>query len=307
MTFGHVSAAKTIKRLSHVDRIIHLIGFLWILLTGIVVAYPLLYTLACSVSDPLAIIQGRVSVFPVGFNLDAYKAALSYDLIPRGFLNSLLYVIGCTTLSQTLIILAAYPMSRKDLPGRKLIQTFFVITMFFGGGLIPNFLLMRDLGLVGSPMAIIVGAGFSCWGMIVFKTYLMHNVPESLLDSAKMDGCGDARFLVSFVLPLSVPIIAVQVLGSAVGTWNGYFNAMIYLDKPETFPFALVLRQILFITQIPQQMLDSLDATQVAAMEQFYIKVRFAILIIGAAPMMVLYPFIQKFFIRGMLMGSVKE
>jgi ABC-type glycerol-3-phosphate transport system permease component len=302
-----MSVAQTIKKLSHADKIVNLVGFLWILISGLLVLYPLIFTVSSSFSSPDAIAAGKVVLLPVGFNIDAYKGVLSYPMIASGFINSIFYVAGATVVSVTLMLLASYPLSRTDLPGRKIFQTFFIITMFFSGGLIPTYLVYRDLHLVGSPMALIIGVGFSVWGMVVCRTYFKSSIPSGLLDAAHIDGCGDIRFFFTIALPLAIPVIAVQVLNSAVGTWNAYFQGMLYLSKPEHFPFALVLRQILFVAQIPQTMLDMMDPSQALAAQNFYLKVRYAIIVVGAVPMMVLYPFIQKYFIKGMLIGSLKE
>jgi ABC-type glycerol-3-phosphate transport system permease component len=239
--------------------------------------------------------------------LYAYEGAFNHPLLLSGFLNSILYVAGGTAVAVSLIALAAYPLSRRDFPDRKFFQTFFVITMFFSGGLIPSYLLMRSLHLVGSRWALIVGVGFSCYNMIIVKTYFQTSIPGGHLDAAHIDGCRDLQFFFRFGLPLSMPVIAVMVLFNAVGIWNSYFNGMLYLTDSSMFNFQQVLRDILFIANMSQEQLTRMDPNEVAERLNLMYQLRYAILVIGALPMMVLYPFIQKYFIRGMMIGSLKE
>jgi len=243
----------------------------------------------------------------VDFSLAAYRAVYNYPLLRSGFLNSLIYVAGGTTVAVSIIILAAYPLSRKDLPLRKFFQTFFLITMFFSGGMIPSYLLMRNLGLIGSRWALIIGAGFSCYYMIIVKTYFQSSLPLDILDAAHIDGCGDIRFFFTIALPLAIPVIAVIVLFEAVSIWNSYMSGMLYLTKPITFNFQMILRDILFVAQMPAEILAQMDSDRIENMQNILQQLRYAVLVIGALPMMLLYPFIQKYFIRGMMLGSLKE
>jgi multiple sugar transport system permease protein/putative aldouronate transport system permease protein len=293
--------------LSSQDKVFHLVCNFWLFVSGLLVLYPLIYVAACSFSETNAILTGRVVLWPVNFTLNAYKGVLEHSLIISGFLNSLLYVAGGSVVAVSLIVLAAYPLSRRDFPDRKLFQTFFVITMFFGGGLIPSYLLMRNLHLVGTRWALIVGVGFSCYNMIIVKTYFRTSIPAGLLDAAHIDGCRDIQFFFLFALPLSVPVIAVMVLFNAVGIWNSYFSGMLYLTEPRSFNFQQVLREILFIANVPADQLAHMDPQEVAERLDLMHQLRYAVLVVGAFPMMILYPFIQKYFIRGMMIGSLKE
>jgi ABC-type glycerol-3-phosphate transport system permease component len=261
----------------------------------------------CSLSSTTAILQGRVILWPVEFSLDAYGAIFRYQLLVQSFFNSLLYVAGGTTVAVSLLLMAAYPLSRRDLPGRKFLQTLFLIIMFFSGGIIPNYLLMRNLHLVGSRWALIVGFMFSCYNMIIVKSYFQNSLPLGLLDAAHVDGCNDLRFFFSIAIPLAKPVIAVMVLFNAVGIWNGYFSGMLYLTKTYTYSFQMVLRDILFVAQMPSDMLAAMDTDTVAAMQNLLQQLRYSVLMVGMLPMMILYPFIQKYFIRGMMIGSLKE
>jgi multiple sugar transport system permease protein/putative aldouronate transport system permease protein len=293
--------------LSSQDRMFHFTGTCWLVFSGLLILYPLIYVLACSFSDTEAVLGGRVFLWPVNITVNAYRNVFRHALLRSSFVNSLFYVAGGTVAGVGLTLLAAYPMSRKDLPHRKFFQTFFVITMFFSGGLIPFYLLMRNLHLVGSRWALIVGVGFSCYNMIIVKTYFQTSLPAGLLDAAHIDGCRDIRFFFTFALPLSTPVIAVMVLFYAVGIWNSYFNAMIFLSKPETYNFQQILRDILFIASAPREMISNMSPEEVASRLDQLTQLRYAVLVVGALPMMFLYPFIQKYFIRGMMIGSLKE
>jgi len=258
-------------------------------------------------SSPVSIAIGKVVLLPVDFNISSYKAVLNHPLLRSGFVNSLFYVAGGTTVAVSLILLCSYPLSRRELPDRKFFLAFFIITMFFSGGLVPSYMLMRNLGLVGSRWALVIGAGFSCYNMIIVKTYFQNNLPSTLLDAAHIDGCGDVRFFFSFAIPLAVPVIAVMILFNAVGIWNGYFSGMLYLTRSNTYNFQMVLRDILFISQMPADTVAIIDPLGLAALTELYQQLRYAVLVVGAMPMMVLYPFIQQYFIRGIMIGSLKE
>jgi multiple sugar transport system permease protein/putative aldouronate transport system permease protein len=208
--------------LSSSDKVFHLVCSSWLVVSGLIVLYPLIYVVSCSFSNTNAILTGKVFLWPVDISWHAYKRVFEHPLILPSFFNSLLYVAGGSVVAVSLILLAAYPLSRRDFPDRKFFQTFFVITMFFGGGLIPSYLLMRNLHLVGTRWALIVGVGFSCYNMIIVKTYFQTSVPGGLLDAAHIDGCRDLHFFFLFALPLSVPVIAVMILFNAVGIWNSY-------------------------------------------------------------------------------------
>ena len=292
-------------KLAKADYIFQISCFTFLGIAGLIVLYPLVYVISSSFSSTTAVATGQVILWPVGFNLTSYSVVLRQGMLRTGFFNSLFYVAGGTIVRVSLILLAAYPLSRKDFPARKFFLGFFVITMFFSGGLIPTYMLMRNLGLVGSRWALVVGAGFSCYFMIIVKTYLQNNIPSSILDAAHIDGCGDIAFFFLFALPLAVPVIAVMVLFNSVGIWNSYFGAMIYLTRPNTFSFQLVLRDILFASRMTRDMWG--DSDEFVSLSGLYQQIRYSVLVIGAFPMMVLYPFIQKFFIKGLMIGSLKE
>jgi multiple sugar transport system permease protein/putative aldouronate transport system permease protein len=295
------------KHKSHSDMAFYILCNSYLILAGLIVLYPLVYCVACSFSATEAIFQGKVILWPVGFTLNSYKAVMTYSLLPTGFFNSLFYVAGGTTVAIVLLLLAAYPLSRKDLWGRKFFIVYFVIIMFFSGGIIPNYILMSKLNLIGSRWSQVLAFMFSCYNMIIVKSYFQSSLPAGILDAAHIDGCGDIRFFFTIALPLAVPVIAVMVLFNAVGIWNSYFSAMMYLTTPNTYNFQLVLRNLLFIVTMPDTMLVALDPTRMYELLNLAEQLKYSVLVVGALPMMILYPFIQKYFIRGMLIGSLKE
>jgi ABC-type glycerol-3-phosphate transport system permease component len=298
---------KALKRLSFPDKAFHIICFFWLAVAGISVAYPLIYIVACSLSSTSAIVQGKVFLWPVDISAASYRAVLEYPLLRVGFFNSIFYAAGSTVVAVSMLFLAAYPMSRQDMPDRKILLTFFVITMYFSGGIIPSYMLMRNLGLLGSRWALVIGAGFSCYNMIIVKSYFQSSVPLGLLDAAHIDGCGDVQFFFRIALPLATPIIAVMVLFNVVSSWNSYFSGMLYLSKSSTFNFQMILRDILFIEQMPPEMLMAMDPERLVEMQNLLQQLRYSVLVAGALPMMILYPFIQRYFIRGIMIGSLKE
>lgn len=294
-------------RMSFPDKLFHLLNITVLSLFGIIILLPLLYTLSCSLSSTQAITENRVFLWPVDFTLDSYCAVLSYSLIVSGFLNSLLYTLCGTVVAVALLLLAAYPLSRRDLPGRNFFLFFFMVTMFFNGGTIPNYMLMQNLHLNGTRAGMAVAFLFSCYNMVIVKSYFQGSLAQDLLDAAHIDGCNDLHFFFKIAIPLAKPVISVMVLFNAVSIWNSYFNALLYLTDPQMYPLQMILRDILFIAQMPQEIASSMDQSVVQSMQNLLEQLRYAVLVIGALPMMLLYPFIQKYFIKGMMIGSLKE
>lgn len=303
----HTGFFKQIKRESKSDRFFYFFNILYLSIAGIVVLYPLLYSLACSFSSTDAIIQGRVVLWPVDFTLDSYKAVLQYGMIGTGFINSIVYCIGATVTSVVLLLLAAYPLSRRDLPGKKGLTYFFVVTMFFNGGIIPNYILMSQLNLIGSRWSLIIAFMFSCYNMIIVKSYFQTSIPQGLLDAAHIDGCNDFLFFLKIAIPLAKPVIAVMVLFNMVSNWNGYFRALLYLTDPETFSLQQVLRSILFVASMPSEIVSAVGDSNIQSLQNLLEQLRYAVLMVGMIPMMLVYPFVQKFFVKGMMIGSLKE
>ena len=288
-----------------VDKLTYAVNYFLLALFLIIVLYPFVYIISCSFSSGQALISGKVTLFPVDPTLDGYRAILEYRDIWTGFANSFLYTISGTLIGLVLTILAAYPLSRSSLVGRKPIMMLFLFTMLFNGGLVPNYMLILNLGLMNTIWAVILPMTLSAYNVIVARTLFISSIPNELHESAELDGCGEFRFLISIVLPLSKAIMAVLVLWIAIGIWNSYFNPMIYLNDKKKYPLQLILREILLMANV--------DFTKAAANPELYYKnqqlseiLRYGTIIISALPLMILYPFIQKYFVQGVMIGSVK-
>jgi len=269
----------------------------------VIVLYPLLFTVSASFSDPSKVLNGQVWLLPKGANIEAYANILKNDKIWSGYGNSILYTVVGTVINIVLTTLAAYPLSRPDLPLRNGIMVLITLTMFFGGGLIPVYLLVRDLGMVDTMWALIVPGAIATYNLIVMRTYFQSSIPWELQEAAHMDGCSNWRLLVSIILPLSKPILAVMVLFYAVGHWNSFFNALIYIRDEAKYPLQLVLREILLISQSAQ-----IDGGSVGLEKQILLaeSIKFAVIIVSSLPVLIMYPFVQKHFVKGVMIGSIK-
>ncbi|MCM3699511.1 carbohydrate ABC transporter permease [Paenibacillus macerans] len=268
----------------------------------VIVLYPLLFVVSASFSDPAKVLGGEVWLLPKGVTLDAYANILDNDKIWRGYANSILYTAVGTFVNIVMTLLAAYPLSRPDLPLRKGLMLIVTLTMFFSGGLIPAYLLVKDLGMVDTMWALIVPGAISTYNLIVMRTYFQSSIPWELQEAAHMDGCSNWRLLVSIILPLSKPILAVMVLFYAVGHWNSFFNALIYIRSEELYPLQLVLREILLISQS-----DAVDG--LVGMEDKVLlaeSIKYAVIIVSSLPVLIMYPFVQRHFVKGVMIGSIK-
>ncbi|MCL2834249.1 MAG: carbohydrate ABC transporter permease [Treponema sp.] len=275
-----------------------------LLLVMLVVLYPLVYIVSASFSSSLAVTQGRVWLWPVKPTLDGYTAVFRSPAIPRGFINSLYVMCVGTVINVIMTIALAYPMSRKDLYGRNIFMGIITFTMLFSGGLIPSFLLVRSLGMYNTYWAIIIPGAVGVYNMIVARTYFQTNIPQDLLEAAVIEGSSDFYFMRRIVIPLSAPIIAVLCMFYAVGHWNSYFSAMIYLRDPAKRTLQLVLRDILIVNVLNEDMLR--DAETQAKMEGLAQLLKYSLMVIASVPMLVMYPFIQKHFIKGIMVGAIK-
>jgi multiple sugar transport system permease protein/putative aldouronate transport system permease protein len=287
------------------DRLFNIINSAIVSAFFAVVLGPILFVLAASFSDALAVIQGKVWFWPVDFNVEGYKAVFRHPLILSGFANSFFYVFAGTTVNVVLTVLAAYPLSRKDFIDRHLFMGLFVFTIMFNGGLIPTYLLVKGLGLIDTRAALIFPLAIGAWNVIITRTYFLHTIPDELLEAAQMDGCRDLRFLWTVVLPLSGPIIAVITLFYAVQHWNQFFQALLYLKDQAKFPLQIILREILVENQVASEMTD-MDVESLLLRQQLRELLKYSLIIVASAPMLILYPFIQKHFVKGIMIGSLK-
>jgi putative aldouronate transport system permease protein len=279
------------------------VNLLLILLFLVVILYPLVFVVSASISSPDAVISGKVWLWPVQPTLDGYAAVFKHKLIWSSFRNSVFYTVAGTFLSVVLTIAAAYPLSRRDLFGKNWFMLLFVFTTMFSGGLIPSYLLVKDLGMLNTVWAMIIPSAMSVFNIIITRTYFKTTLPDEMLEAAQIDGCNDFRYVFSIVLQLSGPIIAVVALYSAVGYWNQYFNGLLYLDSQKLYPLQLVLREILVQNEVDASMLDM---KEIAAQEGLRALLKYSLIVVSSLPLLLVYPFVQKYFIKGVMIGSLK-
>jgi putative aldouronate transport system permease protein len=298
------SAAHQATKETGVDRVFTITNYVILFLFLIAVAYPLIFVVSASFSSPSAVTAGDVWLWPVDLSMDGYDAVFKSDRIWVGFRNSLFYAVAGTLLSVVLTILAAYPLSRRDFAGRNIVMFFFVFTLLFGGGLIPTYLVVKQTGLLNTVWAMIIPSALSVYNVIITRTFFQATIPDELLEAAQMDGCSDFRFVRDVVIPLSGPIIAVNALFYAVGQWNKFFDALIYLTNPDLFPLQLVLREILVQENYDPATMQ--DITEMFRRQELARVLKYALIVVATAPVLAIYPFVQKHFVRGVLIGSLK-
>lgn len=286
------------------DRVFNGVVYLFLALCLLVVAYPLVFVVSASFSSPQAVVSGRVWLFPVDPTLIAYKAIFSNSQIVTGYYNSLIYAAGGMVVNLVFTVLAAYPLSRKQLYGRSVFMGIFVFTMLFSGGLIPTYLVVGWVGIMNTRWAMIIPSALSVWNVVLVRTYFQSNVPEELYQSAELDGCSIYRMLWVIVIPLSGPILAVIALYCAVSSWNSYFDAYIYLSRNKLFPLQIVLRNILIMNQIDPSMV--VDVREISRRQGMINLLKYSVIVVASLPLLILYPFVQKYFIKGILIGSLK-
>ncbi len=286
------------------DKLFYLFNYTILILLAAIVIYPLYFIVIASISSPDAIFNGEVYFFPVQVTLEGYARLFKESLIWTGYLNTIIYTVLGTAFNLILTIPAGWALSRNELPFRKAITWFLVITMFFGGGLIPYYLLVAKLGLINNPLSMIILGGVSVWNVFVVKSYFKDNIPTELLEAAKLDGCGEFKTFFHVVLPLAKPIIAVMILFYAVGHWNSYFDALIFLSDEKFFPLQLVLHDILITAEVT----SSAGGSAETIIEQAKIanQIKYSSIIVSSIPILIFYPLIQKFFKSGFLVGSFK-
>jgi len=270
----------------------------------VAVLYPLVYIASASISSARAVTSGEVWLWPVDITFAGYTAIFKHHLITSGFVNSIFYTVVGTTLNVTLTILAAYPLSRRDFYGRNVFMFLLVFTLLFSGGLIPTYLVVQDLGLLNTRWALILPTALSVWNVIITRTYFQVTIPDDLLEAARLDGSNDLRFVWDVVLPLSAPIIAVNALFYAVGHWNQYFQALIYLTDQSLYPLQLVLREILVMNNVDASMVT--DVEDLIARQNLRELLKYSLIVVASLPLLLAYPFVQKHFVRGVMLGSLK-
>ena len=286
------------------DTLFDVFSTLLLLVAIVLVAYPLLYVISASFSSTDAVMAGKVWLVPVDFSLKAYEAVFNYESILTGYINSAIYTLLGTGVNLVLTTLCAFCLSRKDFFGRGIVSGMVLFTMLFNAGLIPNYLLINGLGWLDTIWAIIIPNAMSAWYVILMRSYFENSIPEELFEASGMDGCSVFRQLISIVIPLSGPIIAVIALYCAVGIWNSYFDAFIYLSDKSKFPLQVVLRNILILNQMDMSAVA--DLRDMASRQGMSNLLKYAIIVVSSAPLLALYPFVQKYFVKGIMVGSVK-
>ena len=291
-------------RLLRRDLAFDAINTVFLIACALIVVYPLIYIVSASISDHIAVVSGRVWLFPVGIEFDAYRAVFRNSMILTGYGNSLFYMVFGTVLSVFLTVLAAFPLSRKEFTVRNFFMGMFLFTMLFSGGLIPTYMVVRNLGILDTRFAMLLPSAIGVWNVIVTRTFLQATITDELYEAAAIEGCGDIRFLLSFVFPLSGPIIAVMTLYYAVWIWNSYFDALIYLKSRDLYPLQIVLRNILILNQTDGGMVS--DISVMARKQGLADVMKYALIVVSSAPLLIVYPFVQKHFVKGIMIGSVK-
>jgi len=286
------------------DRILYAVVYTIIILFCIVVLYPIIFVVSASFSDGTEVQLGHVYLWPVKPSLDGYEAVFSHKNVMNGYRNTLFYTLAGTMINVAITVVCAYPMSRRDMPLRGFFMFLFTFTMFFGGGLIPTYLLINSIGMNNTIWALLIPGAMSVYNMIITRTFFMNSVPLELLEASQIDGCSDARYFFSILLPLSQAVISVIALYYAVGHWNSYFSALIYLRDVNLQPLQLVLRNILLATRVSLSEFEDPDLMDGMVGLEFLVK--YALIVVSTAPIMCLYPFVQKFFAKGVMLGSVK-
>jgi putative aldouronate transport system permease protein len=273
----------------------------------LVVFYPLYFVAIASISNPDAVNASKVVFYPIQPTLEGYTKLLQESRLWIGYRNTLLYTFFGTCLNLILTSLTAYPLSRDDLKGGCFILGYFVFTMYFNGGLIATYILVRGLGLYNSPLVLILLGGLNVYNLIVTRTFFKNTIPKELLDAAFVDGCSNWKFFIRIVLPLSKAIIAVMIVYYGVFHWNQYFNALIYISNARLYPLQMVLRSILIQnTMVSREVADEFIMKEILEQERFAELIKYGVIIVSSLPVLALYQFAQKYFVKGVMIGSIK-
>ncbi|WP_182200200.1 carbohydrate ABC transporter permease [Paraliobacillus salinarum] len=291
------------------DKAFDRLNLIFVLLVTLIIIYPLIFVISASISDPQAVNSGEMWLWPVDITFDGFVRVFQNEAIWTGYRNTIIYTVVGVLIHLFILLPAAYALSRKELMAKKAFMWFILFTMLFNGGLIPTYLVVKNLGMVDTMWSIVIPGVVGAWSVLVARTFFQQTIPDQLVEASKIDGASDFYLFLKVVLPLSLPIIAVMALFHAVALWNQYFNALIYLSDEKLFPLQLILRQILILNEVSA---DS-AATAAGAAQSFSDQVKtaslvkYAVIIVSALPLLIVYPFLQRFFVKGVLIGSVKE
>lgn len=300
---------KKIKKIGNIsagDRIFYLFVNAVMLIILLMVVLPMLNVISSSISDPSAVMQGKIFLFPKGLSLAGYKAVLKDSRIFSGYMNAIFYTCVTSFFGVITTVLCAYPLSRKDLVGRNQFMGLFTFAMLFSGGLIPSYLLIRDLGLIDHRLSLILPGLVNVYNMIITRTFFQTTIPDDLLDAAKIDGCGNTRFVIKIVMPLSKSILAVIALYYVVENWNSWFKAYLYLNDKSKFPLQLVIREILFANSTSMAEGAGAASNEGVKMDALSEVMKYSSIMVSCIPLWCVYPFVQKYFVKGVMIGSIK-
>ncbi len=286
------------------DKIFICVINIFMIIAMIIVAVPVLNVIASSFSSPKAVAGGKVGIWPVGFTLKGYQLVLENGKLIIGYKNTIFYTVAGTVLNIFMTTIAAYPLSRRDFKAGGVLMKIYTFTMYFGGGIIPSYLLMRSLGLINTRWAMILPGAISVYNMIVMRTYFQTNIPTELLESTKIDGCSDFRFLVQFAVPLSKAIMAVMVLFYAIGHWNDFFNAYLYISDEKKYPLSIFFQMLL--GGVITKGMDTAQEGMFADRQDYNQLLKYSLIMLTCVPVWCVYPFIQKYFVQGVMIGSLK-
>ena len=288
------------------DKVFGVINTIFIVFITIITLYPLIYVCSASISSPASVTSGRMWLWPTDITLEGYKRILKNTEIWTGYANTILYTVINVAISLAVTLPAAYALTVKALPGRKFLVFVFSVTMFFSGGMIPLYVVCRNLGLVNTLWAVILPSATSMWYIILTRTFFQSTIPHELEEASEIDGCSVFATFLRIVLPLSAPIIAVMALYFGVGRWNSYFGEMIFLRDRAKFPLQLFLREILIIAKFSEQNTNNADAITMAEQIRISSIIKYATMIVATLPVIAAYPFIQRYFVKGVMIGSIK-
>lgn len=293
-----------LKKMSKSDIVFLFIVYATVILISVVILYPLWFVIIASISDPNLVATGEVLLLPKGVTFEGFKYIFRDPRIWSGYYNTIRYTVVGTMLALFITIPAGYALSRTDMMGRGIIMKLLIVTKYFSGGLIPTYLVVKGLGLVNTPYVLMILGSFSVFNLILCRTYFLNTMPIELQEAAEIDGCGIFQYFLKVVIPLSKSIIAIMVLYYAVGHWNSFFNGLIYVTDSDLYPLQLILRDILITGQSVDP--STVDPDSLELMKQIARTIQYSVIIVSSLPVLVLYPFVQKHFVKGVMIGSVK-
>lgn len=303
MTSSQIARRNRVK-LSLDDKIYYGITGIVLVLFLIIVLYPLIYIVSASFSSAAAVTSGRVFLWPVEPGIEGYKAVFKHPNILNSYKNSFIYTVVGTCINLAMTMIAAYPLSRRDLPHKGVFMFLFTFTMMFNGGMIPDYILLKDLKWIDTIWALVIPGAINVTNLIITRTFLMTSIPFALWEAAQIDGCSDFGYFWRIVLPLAKPVMAVITLYYAVGHWNSYFSAFLYLNSPEKFSLQLVLREILIANSMDTNMV--VDVAMAEQQQNLADLLKYSLIIVSSVPVLIMYPFVKKFFVKGVMIGSLK-